>query len=83
MRKIIAAALAAAFFITGCSAELSVRSSSTAQVSESVPQEVQQKYVPLNYKEQVGMWLPYVRFPEYMQGRSEEQFRKEVGGVTG
>ena len=79
MRKIIAAALAAAFFITGCSAELSVRSSSTAQVSESVPQEVQQKYVPLNYKEQVGMWLPYVRFPEYMQGRGEEQFRKEVG----
>ena len=44
MIKIIAAALAAAFFITGCSAELSVRSSSTAQVSESVPQEVQQKY---------------------------------------
>jgi uncharacterized lipoprotein YddW (UPF0748 family) len=24
------------------------------------------------------MWLPYVRFPDYMQSRSEEQFRKEV-----
>jgi uncharacterized lipoprotein YddW (UPF0748 family) len=78
MRKIIAAALAAAFVFGGCSAELPHQSSETSQPCATTAENTQERYVPLNYKDQVGMWLPYVRFPDYMQSRSEEQFRKEV-----
>jgi len=78
MRKIIAAALAAAFVLGACSAELPQQSSETSQPCATTAENTQERYVPLNYKDQVGMWLPYVRFPDYMQSRSEEQFRKEV-----
>lgn len=78
MKKIIAAACAAAFLLSaGCSAFPNV--SSSVILKESVPPAAEDKaYTPINYKEQVGMWLPYVRFPEIMQGKSEEQFRKAI-----
>ena len=36
------------------------------------PAAEEHSYTPLNYTNQVGMWLPYVKFPEIMQGKSEE-----------
>lgn len=76
MKKFIAAACAAAFLLSsGCSA-MTFESSSEV-LSESMPPAVkEQRYTPLNYTKQVGMWVPYVKFPEIMQGKSEEQFRK-------
>ena len=79
MKKIIAAACAAAFcFNVGCSAKISNKEMAPiAEFSESVVPE--KKCEPLNYREQVGRWLPYVKFPEVMQGKSEEEFRKAIG----
>lgn len=34
--------------------------------------------VPLNFSEQIGLWMPYVRFVDYMQGKSEEEFQTAV-----
>lgn len=82
MKKIIAAACAAAFcFNVGCSAKISSKDMTpTAEFSESVaPENCVKKCEPLNYREQVGRWLPYVKFPEIMQGKSEEEFRKAIG----
>ena len=78
MKKIIAAACAAAILLSaGCSAF--PNESSSVILKESVlPAAEDKAYTPINYKEQVGMWLPYVRFPEIMQGKSEEQFRKAI-----
>ena len=79
MKKIIAAACAAAFYFNvGCSAKISNKEMAPiAEFSESVVPE--KKCEPLNYREQVGRWLPYVKFPEVMQGKSEEEFRKAIG----
>ena len=78
MKKIMAAACAAALFVcAGCSAETGERYSSV-YMTESAAADKEQEYVPLNYTEQVGLWLPYVGFPEYMQSRSEEQFRTGI-----
>ena len=78
MKKLIAAACAAAllFVAAGCSAETVLSDRGISKSSETDTAE--KKYVPLNYKKQVGMWLPYVKFPEYMQGREEESFRRAV-----
>lgn len=83
MKRFIAAACAAAFFIsTGCSAVLPEERNNNAGNSENVEATEEKKgYVPLNYPRQVGMWLPYVKFPEYMQGKSEENFRKNVAEI--
>lgn len=36
------------------------------------------KYVPLNYINQVGMWFPYMHFEEYMYGNTADEFRTAV-----
>ncbi|WP_303797398.1 glycoside hydrolase family 10 protein [Ruminococcus flavefaciens] len=81
MKKIIAAACTAAFLLSsGCSA-MPINSGSDI-MRESVPPAAEEhSYTPLNYTNQVGMWLPYVKFPEIMQGKSEEQFRKAVAEI--
>jgi uncharacterized lipoprotein YddW (UPF0748 family) len=35
-------------------------------------------YVPLNYSYIKGMWLPYTHFSEYMQDKSEDEYRNAV-----
>ena len=81
MKRFIAAACAAAFvFAGGCSAY--DMSGSSCLTDTELPDKAEEKgYVPLNYRKQVGMWLPYVRFPEYMQGRSEAEFRRKVSEI--
>ena len=80
MKKIIAAACAAAFCLSGCSVvKRSDNFQRTAEYNESsVPEKNVTEYVPINFREQVGIWLPYVKFPEIMQGKSEKDFRKEL-----
>ena len=83
MKRFIATACTAAFFISsGCSAVLPTEGVKNAGYSESTTAvEESGGYVPMNYPRQVGMWLPYVKFPEYMQGKSEEQFRKGAAEI--
>ena len=33
---------------------------------------------PLNYRNQVGVWLPYMHFEDYMFGKSADEFRSAV-----
>ncbi len=35
-------------------------------------------YIPLNYTNQVGLWLPYMDFENYMYNKSENEYRQEV-----
>ncbi|MDE5582650.1 MAG: family 10 glycosylhydrolase [Ruminococcus sp.] len=37
-----------------------------------------EKYTPVNYENQVGMWFPYMHFEEYMFGKTEEEFTSAV-----
>lgn len=82
MKKFFAAACAAAFLMSaGCSAIVKNEHSETECSESKAPVTEDTVFEPLNYKEQVGMWLPYVRFPDYMQGKSEESFRKSVSQI--
>lgn len=79
MKKYFAAACAAAFLLSaGCSAIVKNEHSGTECSESKAPVTEDTSFEPLNYREQVGMWLPYVRFPDYMQGKSEESFREAV-----
>lgn len=79
MKKYFAAACAAAFLLSaGCSAIVKNEHSGTECSESKAPVSEDTSFEPLNYREQVGMWLPYVRFPDYMQGKSEESFREAV-----
>ena len=83
MKKLTAAAFTAAFLIsTGCSAVLpSVKENNAGHTENVTAAEEKKGYVPMNYPRQVGMWLPYVKFQEYMQGKSEEEFRKKAAEI--
>lgn len=80
MKKIFAVACAAAFCFSGCSVVgTSDGLQRTAEYNESIaPESCDKSYVPLNYRKQVGIWLPYVKFPEIMQGKNETDFRKAL-----
>lgn len=86
MKKFFAAACAAAFLVSvGCSSIVrTADNTANTECGESkAPVNEKAAYEPLNYREQVGLWLPYVRFPEYMQGKSEADFRKAVAQIMG
>lgn len=39
------------------------------------PEEGESGYIPVNFTEQHGIWLPYMDFESYMYRKSEEEFR--------
>lgn len=83
MKKLILAAFAATFLLgTGCSQIPVYDVSDNGEGGEiTTATEGKSGYVPLNHEKQVGMWLPYVKFPEYMQGRNAESFREEISRI--
>ncbi len=38
-------------------------------------------YIPLNYDNQIGLWLPYMDFEEYMYGKTEQEYRSAVSEI--
>ena len=77
MKRFIAAVCAAAvIFSAGCSEKPSQSQNVISENHEAAT--VKKEYVPLNYSEQVGMWIPYVKFSEYMQGGTDESFRRAI-----
>lgn len=74
MKKIIAAACTAAVLLSGCSQVQLMKEPEAT--TEYVQEETVEGYEPLNFQRQVGIWLPYVKFPDIMQGKSEEEFRR-------
>lgn len=48
------------------------------QEKEQLYLDTEKKYNPLNYSNQVGIWYPYMYYGEYMQGKTEDEFRRAV-----
>ncbi|MBQ8122117.1 MAG: family 10 glycosylhydrolase [Ruminococcus sp.] len=72
--KLLAALLCGAFFLCSCQAGPAPE----PVFPESVRPEVQPAengYSPVNFDIQKAVWLPYMGFADYMQGRSQEEFR--------
>ena len=80
MKKIIAAACTAAFLMAGCSADIT-RFSEEQNSGLTQYMTEKQEQGPVNYRKQVGTWLPYVKFPEIMQGKNEKSFREKTAEI--
>ncbi len=52
----------------------------TVQTTTTIPkaQYNPSQYTPLNYNNQVGMWISFLEFQNILKGKSESQFRKSV-----
>lgn len=84
----LCAAVLSAVFLFSCSEGNQETISGSSSAIEPVTSYIQQKehfftenedkYTPLNYDNQIGMWFPYMDYAEYMSGKSEDEFRKEV-----
>lgn len=77
MKKFIALIAGIAILSTGCGEFLPAAENSEIIEQENIPHE-ENEYIPLNYENQKGQWFPYVNFPDYMKGKSEEEYRAEV-----
>lgn len=87
LRKLFAAAVSTVFLLS-CSPEEKQDSCTDGKAAQPVTSFIQDKehfsiesgeeYIPLNYDNQIGMWFPYMYYAEYMQGKTEEEFRSEV-----
>ena len=73
--KRLAMILAAAVCLYSCGVE---QTPPAALYSESCRPETigAEGYVPVNFREQRGVWLPYMHFADYMQGRDADEFRR-------
>ncbi|MBQ8961202.1 MAG: family 10 glycosylhydrolase [Ruminococcus sp.] len=72
--KLLSALLCGAIFLCSCSS----RPAPEPFFPESVRPQVstEEGYSPVNFEHQRAVWLPYMGFADYMQGRSEEEFRR-------
>lgn len=84
MKKIICAA-AAMFILSSCAVNNEESILPDINNSESFSQEKEyffsadeDDYIPLNFTNQHGLWLPYMDFENYMYGRSEKEYRESV-----
>ncbi|MDO4864410.1 MAG: hypothetical protein Q4A05_09600, partial [Ruminococcus sp.] len=79
MKKLIL--LLAALLLTGCTPQTSETPpvSDTPLTSESsAPESGISGYIPLNYTNQTALWIPYMRFADILQGKSESEYRAEL-----
>lgn len=83
MKKILSL-FAALIFMTGCTVptDENIRQQ---EISSEIPAEpepaVENEYIPLNYDNQIGLWLPYMDFEEYMYGKTEQEYRTAVSEI--
>lgn len=76
MKKMAAALCTALCLLSGCTPAYGKQTMLSESREISPSETIYKRYEPLNYKRQTGMWLPYVKFPELIQGKTEEQFRQ-------
>lgn len=82
MKKLIL--LLAALLLTGCTPQTSETPpvSDTPLTSESsAPESGISGYIPLNYTNQTALWIPYMRFADILQGKSESEYRAELSAL--
>lgn len=81
MKKSIFLAIISALALVSCSVEnMPVSESSDLQMQNQsqFPTENTADYIPLNFTNQTGLWLPYMDFENYMYNKSEDEYRQEV-----
>lgn len=81
MKKYLSLFVVTAVLLTGCaipeeSGSLSEIPSATVPMA-SEPADTD-SCVPINYTNQIGLWLPYMDFENYMYGKNEEEFKENV-----
>lgn len=77
MKKTFILMIMTVLILTGCSYNLN--SEVNTDVSSTYPIIQQENtYTPLNFEKQRATWFPYVDFPEYMQGRTEDEFTAAI-----
>ncbi|MDE6774769.1 MAG: family 10 glycosylhydrolase [Ruminococcus sp.] len=52
-----------------------------SRISDEPEKSSESGYVPLNYDNQIGIWLPYMDFEEYMYGKTEQEYRSAVSEI--
>ena len=81
MKKILTVITFSALLLGGCSAEtmpvpnISPETTTAAEEHEVI---VTKAYTPLNYDYQQGEWIPYFDYENYLQGKTEDEFRQAI-----
>ncbi len=78
MKKQISILMLAVAMLTGCTAP------QNNQPATDTPKATKTEDIgckPLNYEYQKATWLPYLEFTEYMQGKSEAEFKSLVKSI--
>lgn len=81
MKKQISFLILTVTLLTGCTA---MQENQTATKSHKSPKSSKNEdlgCIPLNYEYQKATWLPYLEFPDYMQGKSETEFKDLVKAI--
>lgn len=86
MKKLTVLSIISILALTSCSFEETAvsppESSSAAEPyirSETISEpEKNNSYIPLNFTNQAGLWLPYMDFENYMYNKSENEYREEI-----
>ena len=79
--KILIVLLTAVYALTGCipqTKEMTSGSETSIAYESDVPDKGIEGYIPLNYTNQTALWIPYMRFADILQGKTEEEYRTEL-----
>lgn len=81
MKKLTFLTILSTLALVSCSAESIPYSESSdlqMQNQSQFPTESIANYVPLNFTNQTGLWLPYMDFENYIYNKSEDEYKEEV-----
>lgn len=84
MKKLIILSVISIIMFTSCSIETETSSSESSpnsfqmQTESQFTPDKQNGYTPLNFTNQIGLWLPYMDFENYMYNQSESEYRENI-----
>ena len=84
MKKLIILSAISIIMFTSCSIETEISPSESIpdsfqmQTESQFTPDKQNGYTPLNFTNQVGLWLPYMNFENYMYNQSESEYRENI-----
>ncbi|MDE7098479.1 MAG: family 10 glycosylhydrolase [Ruminococcus sp.] len=84
MKKLIILSAISIIMFTSCSIETEISPSESIpdsfqmQTESQFTPDKQNGYTPLNFTNQVGLWLPYMDFENYMYNQSESEYRENI-----
>lgn len=85
MKKLTVLSIISVIALTSCSFEETAGQPSESSVTEPYIQnetlfeaEENNSYIPLNFTNQTGLWLPYMDFENYMYNKSESEYMEGI-----